>query len=97
MQKLKYVRFKDKGPVLFSQSFEHAEFETMCYDDIIISAAFAAVGDDGSVVTYGESLSLELKNQEGDAKEIWKLLQEIDSEGELSCRVIPENSWEDKL
>ena len=97
MKQLKYIRFEMKGPVLFGAAFKHTDFNHVSPCDKILSAAFAAIGEDGSVGTYGESVSMGKKNIKGDARMIWKLLQEIGSEMQMSCRDIPANSWEDHL
>jgi hypothetical protein len=63
--KLKYV-MTQIGPILFPGSFAHADFKAFAPT----SAGFVEIGRDGSVFTYGESVSLKLRPDSQDETKI---------------------------
>jgi hypothetical protein len=66
VSRMKYIRFKDAGIVIFENQIEHSSMGGMFPNDTPISAGFFNVQDADEVSLYGKSVSLDLATNESD-------------------------------
>jgi hypothetical protein len=76
---MKYIRFQNRGFVLFEEAQSHAEIAKMLGDEVV-SAGYVRAVDfvaDGQVVCSGESDSLKCSAQKGDTPALRQRLSPV--------------------
>lgn len=75
MSKMKYIRFKDAGIIIFSEYMAHTDMASRFREDMPISAGFFNVTDADDVHCYGESIGLGLKSDPKDVLVLQRYLR----------------------